>query len=63
MKLSPKAKEGLEYAIKCLEKYPNKAGTMRALGIDNMVDTWSLMEYLRETGREKMIKEITAQQW
>ena len=62
-KLTKEAKEGLEWGALCVEENLN-AGinpklSMSLVGIKGWEDTYFFFEYLRESGREKLIKRLT----
>lgn len=62
-KLTKEAKDGLEWAAKEVVVMLNCGMTpedaLDLLGVKGMADTYHFLEYLRETGREKLINRLT----
>jgi len=61
-KLSKKAREGLEWGANVVEENLNfgiaPVTALRLAGIDGMEDTFFFFEFLRETGRKKLLKRL-----
>ena len=63
MKLSQKAKSGLNWAANVVEENiafgVSPILALRLAGIKNWMDTLTFMEYLRESGRKKLLKDLS----
>jgi hypothetical protein len=63
MKLSKEAKEGFEWAvwsvIQSLNKGAKPEQALKEVGIDNWEETLYFMEFLRESGRTKLLNRLS----